>query len=102
MNSKFDEILSKINSRLNEDNNPVSNVPPTNNNQQQQETDKYDANHPIIQQLAKSSNPNDVVKLLQTLKVKLPQPNTAPNQPNNQNNPPQNNTQTINNTQQNQ
>ena len=36
-------------------------------------TTTYDTNHPIIQQLSKTTNPDDVLKLLQSAKIALPQ-----------------------------
>ena len=34
---------------------------------------KIDANHPLIQQLAKTNNPADVAKLFQSMNIAIPQ-----------------------------
>ena len=99
--SKFEELFDKIkNGRLDEDGAPIgvgmnttSTVPngsapftsgstgttptttPTtpSSSAPVPTTTTYDTNHPIIQQLSKTTNPDDVLKLLQSAKIALPQ-----------------------------
>lgn len=87
--SKFEDIVNRVNAKLEEGYTTPTTPTPTTGTQPagttatgaqpvqpttpaKPPTTTYDATHPMIQSMAKETDPNKIVKILQDLKIALP------------------------------